>query len=94
MIGIAASLMLKANGQITGVSGIMKGASRIFRVFAPHVGNSAPWRCAFIGGLSTGSVMVSKAWLGPQMISAVGMSPAAMIVSGALVGLGTSVSYW
>ncbi len=91
IVGIASSVLLKGTGQISGVSGIVKGASKIFRLFSPSTARSSPWKAAFIGGLTTGGLLVSKEMLGPAMISAVGMSPVAMLASGTLVGFGTSV---
>ena len=91
IVGVASSILLRASGQITGVSGIAKGASWMFRLAARGgEGNSVPWKSAFVGGLGTGGVLVYKELL--LGVSSIGMAPTAMILSGALVGFGTSVS--
>ena len=81
LIGLAASLLLAANGRIAGISGII--GELIARKTHDHV-----WRAAFLAGLAlTGVVILFTA---PQVIVA---NPARslpiVILGGVIVGYGT-----
>ncbi|WP_295534820.1 YeeE/YedE family protein [uncultured Pseudacidovorax sp.] len=81
LIGLAAALLVLANGRIAGISGIL----------GTLVGRSAPgeraWRLAFLVGLLTAPM----AWqVGAALPAAhIAASPGLLIAAGLLVGLGT-----
>jgi uncharacterized membrane protein YedE/YeeE len=80
MIGLAAALLLLANGRVAGISGIVGGLLR------PARGDIA-WRLAFLGGLFVAPLV----WLAMQAMppAQIDHTPALLAVSGVLVGLGT-----
>ena len=80
MIGLAAALLLLANGRVAGISGILGGLLR------PAHGDIT-WRAAFLIGL----FVAPLAWLtmGAMPPAQIDHSPALLTVSGLLVGLGT-----
>lgn len=80
LIGLAAALLLLANGRIAGISGISGGLLRPAR-------GDIGWRLAFL----LGPVSSPLAWLafGAMPPSQIGHSPALLTVSGLLVGIGT-----
>jgi uncharacterized membrane protein YedE/YeeE len=80
MIGLAAALLLLANGRVAGISGIVGGLLR------PARGDIA-WRLAFLGGLFVAPLV----WLAMQAMppAQIDHTPALLAVSGLLVGLGT-----
>lgn len=84
LIGIAASLMLFWNGRVTGVSGIIYGAT---------VGTQKKdisWRWFFISGMLLGGLIL-KIFL-PQVFSGMLPTPSwTLVVAGVLVGFGTSL---
>ena len=80
LIGLAAALLLLANGRIAGISGIAGGLLR-------PAGGDIGWRLAFLLGLASAPL----AWLGfgampPAQID---HSPALLTIAGLLVGIGT-----
>jgi hypothetical protein len=83
LIGIAASLLLLANGRIAGISGILGSALR-------PVCPDRSWRLLFLLGLPLGALL---AWaLGgrgpaPEMAA----SAPVLVLAGLLVGLGTQL---
>lgn len=81
LIGLAASLLVLANGRIAGISGIVAG------LFRPAGGGEAGWRLAFVAGLlaSPWLYRLVANWPEPQIDA----GPVALIVAGLLVGLGT-----
>jgi uncharacterized membrane protein YedE/YeeE len=83
LIGLAASVLLLANGRIAGISGIYKGILR------PTPGDLA-WRIAFIGGLVlTGTVLSFAA---PGMLEASSArSLQTTALAGLVVGVGVSL---
>jgi uncharacterized protein len=81
LIGIASALMLRLNGRIAGVSGIVGGLLR------PARGDAA-WRAAFIVGLVLGALAFSA--LGGNVDHIVIEADyALLVVGGLLVGFGT-----
>lgn len=81
LIGLAASLLLFANGRIAGISGIVGGLLR------PRSGDTG-WRAAFMGGLLAGGALLLL--MSPGVFTnTLERSPAALVVAGALVGFGT-----
>ena len=81
LIGLAAVLLLVANGRIAGVSGIAAG---LFARITPDT----LWRAAFIGGLPLGALVY---WLirgAPPDLTIEASLPVA-IAAGLLVGFGT-----
>ncbi len=81
IIGTAVSVMLLANGRVTGISGIINGA------ISPQKGDTA-WRLLFIAGLLLGGLTLSR--LNPEVFgSSPNSSPLLTIVAGLLVGFGT-----
>jgi uncharacterized protein len=81
LLGIAASILLLANGEVCGISGILGGAAFAVR------GDRA-WRLVFLGGLLAGGAVVS--WVDRSALAlASEQSIWLAAVSGALVGIGT-----
>ena len=81
LIGIAAALLLVANGRIAGISGIVGG------VVQPD-GPEWRWRVGFIVGLVGGTALAMLAGFGPASIAVTGSMPL-LIGGGLLVGFGT-----
>ena len=81
LIGLAAVLLLLANGRIAGVSGIVNG------LLSRKPGDIG-WRVAFVLGLWLGA-LVYWAARGAPFALALQATPAVMIVAGFLVGYGT-----
>lgn len=82
LIGAAVSLMLYLNGRVTGVSGIIYGAT-----VTPKKGDRA-WRWYFISGMLIGGFILKL--LRPEVFS--GGLPTqdwTLVVAGLLVGFGT-----
>lgn len=80
LIGLAASLLLAANGRIAGISGVLRGA------LEPVRGDVA-WRVAFLLGLVLGGLgvfAVDRSSFGPSP-----RGLALVAIAGALVGVGT-----
>lgn len=83
LIGLAAILVLWAEGRIAGVSGMLGG---LLRVRTRLNG----WRYAFLAGLLLGGLGMRLAgW--PEFIPLAGRSMGALIAAGLLVGFGTQV---
>jgi len=80
LIGLAAALLLLANGRIAGISGIAGGLLR-------PSGGDIGWRLAFLLGL----VCAPLAWLvfGAMPPAQIDHAPALLTLSGLLVGIGT-----
>jgi len=80
LIGLAAALLLLANGRIAGISGIAGGLLR-------PSGGDIGWRLAFLLGL----VSAPLAWLvfGAMPPAQIDHMPALLTLSGLLVGIGT-----
>jgi len=80
LIGLAAALLLLANGRIAGISGTLGGLLR------PARGDVA-WRVSFLGGL----FLAPLAWLTLRAMppAQIDHSPALLAAAGLLVGLGT-----
>jgi hypothetical protein len=83
LIGLAASLMLLANGRIAGISGIFKG------ILDPTPGDLA-WRLAFIGGLVLAGLGFA-AFAPEYLVATADRSVAATAVAGLLVGVGVTL---
>ncbi len=81
MIGLAAVLLLLADGRIAGISGILGG------LFAPAKGDLA-WRLAFIVGLPAGGWSAAAA-LGATPAVTMPVSGAMAVIAGLLVGYGS-----
>ncbi len=81
MIGLAAAVLILANGRIAGVSGIAGG------LLSPAGGDIA-WRMAFITGLVLGPLIYNAA--APETLSiTVTRSVPVLIAGGLMVGFGT-----
>ena len=80
LIGLAAALLLLANGRVAGISGILGGLLRLAR-------GDVAWRGAFLLGL----FVAPLAWLtfGAMPPAQIDHSPLLLTVSGLLVGIGT-----
>lgn len=82
LIGIAASLLLLANGRVAGVSGIVDdvlGAS-----------STRDWQLAFVLGMILIGAVAAVRW--PTALGPSPASPPVLIVAGILVGYGTRLS--
>jgi uncharacterized membrane protein YedE/YeeE len=80
LIGAAASLLLRLEGRIAGISGIVAGLLRPARA-------DALWRAAFVAGLLAGGVAV--ALFDPGLIGTPPGSTVRLVAAGLLVGFGT-----
>lgn len=80
LIGLAAALLLVANGRIAGISGIAGGLLR-------PSGGDVGWRLAFLLGLAGAPL----GWLafGAMPPTQIDHTPALLTVAGLLVGIGT-----
>jgi uncharacterized membrane protein YedE/YeeE len=80
LIGVAAALMILANGKILGVSGIAGG------LFRPRPGD-AGWRLMFVLGL----FLAALAWrvLAAPPVPGIDANAAVLTIAGLLVGFGT-----
>lgn len=81
LIGLAAALLLLANGRIAGISGIVGQA------IAPAAGEERGWRLAFLLGLPIGAALVVML-SGPLEITIEASTPV-LVAAGLLVGFGT-----
>lgn len=83
MIGLAAVILLRLNGRIAGISGIVNGAFRMAQ-------QDNAWRWLFLLGMIGGGAIVY--FSGLQTFAARESFPLRMIVGGGLlVGFGTSM---
>lgn len=80
LIGLAASVLLLANGRVAGISGMVGG------VLAP-VRGEVHWRLAFLGGL-LGAGAIAAALL-PDRVGASPRGLPLVALAGLLVGIGT-----
>jgi len=81
LIGLAAVLLLKFNGRIAGISGIVNG------VMTRQSGDRM-WRLMFVVGLVLGGFLYSKI-SGDALINRQDFSISLLMVAGLLVGFGT-----
>ena len=80
IIGVAASLLILANGQIAGISGIVGGLLRPMR-------GEVGWRMAFIAGMIVAPLIYML--IHPLPPISIDASYPLLIVGGLLVGVGT-----
>ncbi len=80
LIGLAATMLILANGRVAGISGVLGG------LLAPARGERG-WRLAFLAGLLAAPVLYSR--LAPSPAPRIDAGGATLIVAGLLVGLGT-----
>ena len=80
VIGVAAALLVLANGRVAGISGIVGG------ILSPQSGDVA-WRIAFIAGLLAAPVVHSAVSVLPAIT--IDVTYPMMIVAGLVVGVGT-----
>lgn len=83
LIGLAAIVLLLANGRIAGISGITAGVLR------PKKDNTL-WRILFIAGMLIGAMLIR--WFHPDALAIrIDVSNAALLLGGFLVGIGTRI---
>lgn len=82
LIGVAAALLLIANGRIAGISGIVGGLLR-----KPSA--DTPWRALFVAGLLSGGLVVQL--MRPSAIGPAVVGYPMLIAAGLLVGFGTQL---
>ena len=80
LIGLAASLLLLANGRIAGISGILSG-------LLVRVPGDVAWRALFVAGLLGAGLLAQQ--LSPELLGVSPRSLGAIAVAGLLVGVGT-----
>jgi uncharacterized protein len=81
LIGLAASVLLLFNGRIAGVSGIVGG-------FLVPERDDTRWRLSFVAGLVTGGLALRTLYPA-AMALVLDVPPAAVVLAGMLVGVGT-----
>ena len=81
MIGIAVTLLLKFNGRIAGISGIVNSALKLQK-------NERLWRVLFILGLVIGGYLF-QFFMGERLITREGFPLFQLLLAGLLVGYGT-----
>jgi uncharacterized membrane protein YedE/YeeE len=81
LIGLAASILLLFNGRIAGISGIVAG------LLVPER-REARWRVSFVAGLVAGGLAL-RAFYPATMALVLDLPPAAVVLAGFLVGVGT-----
>lgn len=84
LVGIAAVLLLWANGRVAGISGIVAGV-------LPGAQEPRDWRWAFLLGL-VGGAGAWVAWTGAAPAPRAAFGPGVLTLSGLLVGYGTSLA--
>lgn len=83
LIGLAATLLLLLNGQLAGISGIFRSATKF----------DSPdrlWRILFVIGLIVGGGIAWRV-MGPTFALREGFSAPLLIVAGLLVGIGSNI---
>lgn len=80
LIGVAAAMFLLLNGRVAGISGIVGGLLK-------PVGGDVGWRIAFAIGLVVAPLVYGLFATLPRL--QIDASPAALVVAGLLVGVGT-----
>ncbi|MEO6420692.1 MAG: YeeE/YedE thiosulfate transporter family protein [Polyangiaceae bacterium] len=85
LIGLAATLLLQANGRVAGISGIVGG------LLPRTTGEteSSAWRATFVVGLLAGGLLF--AIFRPSTFGAPVASAAVIAIAGLLVGIGTEL---
>lgn len=83
LIGLAAVLLLKLNGRIAGISGIVNSA------LTTQPGDRL-WRVLFVLGLIAGG-LIYQAATGTALVTRENFPPTALVVAGLLVGFGTRI---
>ncbi len=84
LIGLAASLLLLANGRVAGISGIAAGA-------LVRSSDARAWRLVFLAGLAAGGLVIRIASPQPNPVAMVAGTPA-ILLAGVLVGFGTRLA--
>ena len=82
LIGLAAVMLMAANGRIAGISGLAGG------LIGPRGGDRA-WRGAFLAGLAAAPLAFMA--LGPDIAIQIEANTPALIAAGLLVGVGTQL---
>jgi uncharacterized membrane protein YedE/YeeE len=83
LIGVAAISLLLSHGRIAGISGIISG------ILHPEKEDSL-WRVVFILGMLAGALLIG--WFHPDALAVeIDVSPAAILLAGFLVGMGTRI---
>ncbi|PZQ71693.1 MAG: YeeE/YedE [Variovorax paradoxus] len=80
LIGLAAAILIVANGRIAGISGILGGLLRPVR-------NDWGWRLAFVAGLLAAPAVY--ALVAPLPVPRIEAGTAVLVIAGLLVGFGT-----
>jgi len=81
LIGLAAALLLIANGRVAGISGILG------QFLWPEEGGQRSWRFAFLVGLPLGAGSV--ALIDGPLVTQIEATPPTLVLAGILVGFGT-----
>lgn len=80
LIGLAAAILVIANGRIAGISGILGGLLRLAH-------NDWGWRLAFVAGLLAAPAVY--ALVAPLPVPRIEAGTAVLVIAGLLVGFGT-----
>ncbi len=82
LVGLAASLLLVANGRIAGISGMLAG------LLPPERGDWT-FRACFLGGLMLAGAIAW--WVAPELVGPAPRGPVWLVAAGLLVGAGTRI---
>ena len=82
LVGLAAVVLMLANGRIAGASGIFAG------LFSFRLDEEFTWRLLFIAGMLLGAVVSAHMFPDASSI-AFASSPAMTVIAGLIVGVGT-----
>ena len=84
LVGLAAGVVLVANGRVAGVSGMVSSS------FRPRTGDNS-WQVVFLLGLIAGGALLT--WIDPAALPVGKVGPAyLMILAGLFVGFGARLS--
>lgn len=83
MIGAAAVLLMASQGQIMGVSGIVKR-------LLPPVATDWHWRALFVVGVVV-SPLLTRVFTGELPVVTITNNPFVLLIAGLIVGVGTAV---
>ena len=82
LIGLAAGMMIIANGRIAGISGVLGG------LFFNRVPGESLWRLLFLAGMVAGAAVMTATTSGPGFFSITGAEMAGLPAGAGCAGTG------